>query len=126
MSKPVSPARAKKVNSRLQRFRAEPTAPLAGHAVILVDDGLASGFTLLTAIAAVQHAKPERLWVAVPTGHGDSVQRIAAAVDALYCANVRTTHGFAVADAYEHWSNISEDDAFELLRAARRPDGTVH
>lgn len=115
-----------KVNSRLRRFRAEPAAALAGHAVILVDDGLASGFTLLTAIAAVQHAQPARLWVAVPTGQGDSAQRIAAEVDALYCANVRTTHGFAVADAYERWSDVSEDDAFELLRAARRPDGTAH
>ena len=68
----------------------------------------------------MQHAQPARLWVAVPTGHGDSAQRIAAEVDALYCANVRTTHGFAVADAYERWSDVSEDDAFELLRAARR------
>ena len=107
-----------KVNSRLQRFCAKPAAALAGHGVILVDDGLASGFTLLTAIAAVQHAKPARLWVAVPTGHGDSAQRIAAAVDALYCANVRTTHGFAVADAYEHWSEVDEETALRILRRA--------
>lgn len=113
-----------KINNRLERLRTEPPAPIAGRAVMLVDDGLASGFTLLAAIAAVQHARPTRLLVAVPTGQGDSAQRIAAEVDALYCANVRTTRGFAVADAYEHWSDVSEDDALELLRAARRPHGT--
>jgi len=107
-----------KVRERLQRFSAGRAPQLAGRTVVLVDDGLASGFTLLTAVAAVRHAQPARLLVAVPTGHGESVQRVAAEVDALYCANVRASFAFAVADAYERWSDVSEDEALALWRAA--------
>ncbi len=110
-----------KVASRWQRFRAGRPPELTGHVAIVVDDGLASGFTLLTAIAAVRNGQPSRLIVAVPTGHGESVQRVAGEVDALYCANVRTSLAFAVADAYEHWSDVAEDEALALLRTAQQP-----
>lgn len=110
-----------KVANRLQHFRMGRPPELAGHVAIVVDDGLASGFTLLTAIAAVRNGQPSRLLVAVPTGHGESVQRIADEIDALYCANVRTAHAFAVADAYEHWSDVSEEEALALLRTAQQP-----
>lgn len=110
-----------KVRERVQRFGAGRAPALAGRAVILVDDGLASGFTLLTAVAAVRHGRPSRLLVAVPTGHGASVQRVVGEVDALYCANVRTALAFAVADAYEHWSDVSEDEALALLQMAQQP-----
>ncbi len=108
-----------KVHDRLQRFRAGHPLEPTGRVAIVVDDGLASGFTLLTAVAAVRHGKPSRLLVAVPTGHGESVQRVAGQVDALYCANVRTSLAFAVADAYEQWSDVSEDEALTLLRTAQ-------
>lgn len=110
-----------KVRDRVQRFRAGRPLALAGRTAIIVDDGLASGITLLTAVAAVRHGQPARLLVAVPTGHGESVQRVAGEVDALYCANVRTSLAFAVADAYEHWSDVSEDEALALLRVAQPP-----
>ncbi len=110
-----------KVRDRLQRFRMGRPPELTGHIAIVVDDGLASGFTLLTAIAAVRNGQPSRLLVAVPTGHGESVQRVAGEVDALYCANVRTSLAFAVADAYEQWSDVSEDEALTLLRTAQPP-----
>lgn len=110
-----------KVRDRLQRFRAGRPLELTGRVAVLVDDGLASGVTLLTAVAALRNGKPARLVVAVPTGHGESVQRVAGEVDALYCANVRTSLAFAVADAYEQWSDVSEDEALALLRAAQQP-----
>jgi predicted phosphoribosyltransferase len=110
-----------KVRDRVQRFRAGRPLDVAGRVAIVVDDGLASGFTLLTAVAAVRNGQPSRLIVAVPTGHGESAQRIAGEVDALYCANVRTSPAFAVADAYEQWSDVSEDEALALLRTAQQP-----
>ncbi len=108
-----------KVQDRVQRFHAGRPPDIAGRVAVLVDDGLASGFTLLTAVAAVRNGQPARLLVAVPTGHGESLQRVAGEVDALYCANVRTSFAFAVADAYEHWADVSEDEALTLLQAAQ-------
>ena len=54
--------------------------------------------------------------VAVPTGHIRALTGLAPSVRAVHCANVRTGQSFAVADAYEHWSDVSEEEATRVLR----------
>jgi predicted phosphoribosyltransferase len=90
---------------------------LKRRAVILVDDGLASGFTLRTAVDALHRLEAGRVIVAVPTGHADAVARIAASVEALYCPNVRQGLSFAVADAYEQWTDVSEATIADVMQA---------
>lgn len=105
-----------KVIDREERYHAVIQArDLAGHNVILVDDGLASGFTLRVAIASIRTRKVRSVMVAVPTGHSASVERVAPDCDRLYCANVREGMRFAVADAYEKWTDVSEDEVISLL-----------
>ena len=110
-----------KVERRVRRFRGDAPLPsLSGRPVILVDDGLASGFTMLVAIAAVRAAGADEVLVAVPTGHTDTVRRVAHAADAVYCANVRSAAQFAVADAYAEWRDVGEDEAIHRLGTGRR------
>lgn len=106
-----------KVEQRLRRLRgARPMPELAQRTVVLVDDGMATGFTLLTALAALRRAAAAaRLIAAVPTGHAEAVNRLAAHVEALYCANVREGSRYAVADAYTDWQEVGEDTAMHLL-----------
>lgn len=92
---------------------------IAGAAVVLVDDGLASGFTLRAAIAALRTAGATSISVAVPTAHESSARIIADLLDAFYCPNVRAGYRFAVADAYEQWSDVDEETARILLAAHR-------
>jgi len=113
----VAETRAK-VARRSRSFPADPA--LAGAEVVLVDDGLASGFTLRAAVEAVRGAGAARVVVAVPTGSLRSVSDLAERVDAVVCANVRTGARFAVADAYERWCDVPEAEAAALLR---RPSG---
>ncbi len=87
---------------------------------ILVDDGLASGFTMQVAVEALLKRSSSRVVVAVPTGPTHTVRRIAAEVNSIYCANIRSGITFAVADAYKHWSDVTEQEAlaaFERLHA---------
>jgi putative phosphoribosyl transferase len=88
---------------------------LTNRAVILVDDGLASGFTLRVAIESAKSQKAKHIAVAVPTGHSASVEQVATECDWLYCANVREGMRFAVADAYHQWTDVSESDVAKLL-----------
>ncbi len=105
-----------KVRRRIKLFRKDaPMPPLSGRPVVLVDDGLASGFTMLVAIEAVSKAGASLVVVTVPTGHSQAVERIAAKVDRVYCANVRSGWSFAVADAYEQWSDVTEEEALSWL-----------
>jgi predicted phosphoribosyltransferase len=106
-----------KVLRRAKRFRGDrPFPDLAKRQAILVDDGLASGFTMLKAVEALRKAGAQHLCVAVPTGHGSSLPRMASEVEALYCANIRSGFSFAVADAYEAWTDVTEEEAIAIYR----------
>ncbi len=106
-------AARRKVQRRVARFGSPPD--LAGRQVILIDDGLAAGSTLRAAIGAVKKSAAESIIIAVPTGHYQSVLAIAAEVDKLYCPNIRSGPRYAVAEAYEYWSDVSEDEVADLL-----------
>jgi putative phosphoribosyl transferase len=117
---------SQKVAKRVKALRGEGTwRGFSGRPAILVDDGLASGFTMLVAIEALKKAGVGSLNVAVPTGHESSIVRIASEVDTLYCANIRGGLSFAVADAYAKWSDVGEDEVVSLLTELRRPGEPV-
>jgi putative phosphoribosyl transferase len=107
-----------KVARRIRLLRGDrPFPPLAGRTVILVDDGLASGFTMRAAVQAVTKAQAEHVIVAVPTASQAAVDALRNAVEAIYCPNIRGGHYFAVADAYRRWSDVDEAEAASILRS---------
>jgi predicted phosphoribosyltransferase len=106
-----------KVERRVKKFRGDrPWPEFSGRTAILVDDGLASGFTLLVAVEAVRRLGSGKIVIAVPTGSADRVRKVAREVDALYCANIREGWGFAVAEAYQRWFDLEEEEAARLYR----------
>ena len=107
--------RAKVVRRVASLRKGRPMPELLAHEVIVVDDGLASGFTMLAAVAALRQAGARELIVAVPTGHEDSVRSLAEKVDIVCCPNIRSGRSFAVASAYQRWSDISEAEAEQIL-----------
>jgi predicted phosphoribosyltransferase len=111
----IAEARAK-VERRMLRLRGARALPgVAGRPVILVDDGIAAGSTMRTAIAALRKLKPAEIAVAVPTAHERALEAIAKLADRVCCANVRGGFSFAVADAYEIWRDLTEDEIAAML-----------
>ena len=107
-----------KVARRVKQLCGDRHLPnLTRRTVILVDDGLASGFTMHTAVDALHHLAAGKVIVAVPTGHAEGVTRIAAIVDSLYCPNIRQGVSFAVADAYEQWRDVNEATVAGIMQA---------
>ncbi len=110
-----------KVARRVAALRGETAQPdPAAHDLVVVDDGLASGFTMLVAVAALTRVGARSLTVAVPTGHARAVRRVAKEVQTLCCANLRSGTPFAVASAYRYWTDVSEAEALEVLQQSRR------
>jgi putative phosphoribosyl transferase len=109
-----------KVSRRMETFRGHHPLPDLRRPVILVDDGIASGFTLLTAVEALRKAGSEEVIVAVPTAHEESLARILEQVDVIYCPNRRGGWSFAVADAYDHWRDVGEQEVVDLLEDFHR------
>jgi predicted phosphoribosyltransferase len=110
-----------KVARRVRRFRGDqPWPQLKGRTAILVDDGLASGFTMLTAVEAVRRLQAEKIVIAVPTGSADRIRKVSRQVEALYCANIREGWSFSVAEAYQRWFDLEEEEAVRMFQEYQR------
>jgi putative phosphoribosyl transferase len=91
-------------------------APVAGRTVIVVDDGVATGSTMLAALAAVHAQRPERLVVAVPVGAAATLRQLRAHADEVVCG--LTPEPFhAVGQAYDDFRQIDDGEVRRLLAA---------
>lgn len=109
-------ATRERVARRVRTLRGDrPLPDLAAVPAVLVDDGLASGYTMKVAVEALRKGGASAVHVAVPTGHLDAVERVALAVDSVFCPNVRGGRSFAVAAAYRSWADVSEDEVRAIL-----------
>jgi putative phosphoribosyl transferase len=104
------------LRQREQRLRGgKPYGRLEGLTVILVDDGLASGYTMRAALGFLKAQGAQHLIVAVPTASAPTVDALLPMVDVLYCLNVRAGFPFAVAEAYENWYDVTEEEVLAEL-----------
>jgi len=112
----AAPVRAE-LRARNTLFREDrPFPALAGRTVMLVDDGLASGSTMLAGVRLVLRRQPAETVIAVPTAPRRTVERLALEVGRIICPNIRSGPIFAVASAYRNWYDLSRQEVQELLR----------
>ncbi|MEM0212480.1 MAG: phosphoribosyltransferase family protein [Candidatus Methanomethylicia archaeon] len=100
-------------NKILRCGRAYPN--LNDKTVILVDDGIAAGYTMNAAIKFARKRGSKKIYIAVPTGCARSVIKISKLVDEILCLNLRDELFYAVADAYKFWRDLSDEDLKEIL-----------
>jgi putative phosphoribosyl transferase len=85
-----------------------------GRTVLLVDDGLATGSTMLAAIQALRARGPRRIIAAIPVAARESLQRVRAAADEVVC--LQTPSPFVAIGAwYERFPQLDNDDVRRLL-----------
>ena len=100
------------------RYRAErPTLELRGRTSILVDDGLATGATMLAAIQALRQLAPARIVVAVPVAPPSTCRELQGVADEVICATTREPFR-AVGLAYRDFAQTSDEEVSELLSSA--------
>jgi putative phosphoribosyl transferase len=113
----------KELEERQALFRGKKPFPdLSGKTAILVDDGLASGYTMMASVYSVKNMGAKEIVIAVPTAPTETIKKIDPMVDEIYCPNVRDRIFFAVADAYEHWYDLSRTEVLDLLAEKVRID----
>jgi predicted phosphoribosyltransferase len=105
------------IKKRDQLFRQErPLPSLKDKTIIVVDDGLASGYTMLAAIKFIKKKSPQKVIVGVPTGSGGTVDFVLSFVDELVCLNVRNKFPYAVADAYRNWHDLTDEEVLSIIK----------
>ncbi|MGZ6662384.1 MAG: erythromycin esterase family protein [Solirubrobacteraceae bacterium] len=111
----------RELERRERAFRGErPPPDLAGRTVILVDDGLATGATMLAAVRAVKLDDPARVVVAVPVADPEVCRALGAEVDDIVCLQTPNRLG-AVGAWYDDFSQTADEDVRDLLRRSHRP-----
>lgn len=107
---------AEVISKREKFFRGGKPFPTVNNKhVIIIDDGLASGYTMLSAIRFLKKRFPAIIIAAIPTGHDRAINIIKAEVEEIVCLNVRAGFSFAVADAYRNWYDLTDHEVIEIL-----------
>lgn len=106
-----------RVTLRQERFGQYGQLPaVRQRTVIVIDDGLATGLTMLATVRALRLEGAVRLIVAAPTGHDASARRLADEADRICIPNLRSGGPFAVADAYRQWRDVEEAEVIGYLK----------
>jgi putative phosphoribosyl transferase len=110
----------RELERRERLYRGARPAPLLHQrTVVLVDDGLATGATMFTAVSLARQQDPARIVVAVPVGAPDTCAALAAEVDELVCLNTPASFR-AVGQWYLHFDQTSDEEVQDLLALAWR------
>ncbi len=106
---------------RERAFRGDrPPTPIAGCTVVLVDDGLATGSTMLAAVAAARVASAARVVVAVPVAPRDTCRTLSQHADEVVCLSTPARFR-AVGDWYDDFSQVDDEEVRRLLGPAPAP-----
>ena len=93
-----------------------PLATVSGQIVIAIDDGLASGFTMLATVESLRKRQPKKIIVAVPVASASAHKRISKVADEVVTMMISTSQLFAVADFYQYWHDLGENEVMQCLK----------
>ena len=103
------------LNRREQAYRGgRPVADPHGKTVIVVDDGIATGASMLAAVRALRASSPESIVVAVPVGPQSVCKLLAQEADDVVCATMPNDFE-AVGQVFIDFHQVSDDEVRELL-----------
>jgi predicted phosphoribosyltransferase len=112
-------AQREEVARRIAVYRTgRPLPDLTGRTAIVVDDGIATGATLVAALRAARVLAPARLVAAVPVASPEGVARLAAEADEVVCLSAPAAF-HAVGQFYDDFRQVEDDEVIALLVSGR-------
>lgn len=120
LSKSQIQRQAEEVRAEIERrsalFRRRlPRQNVQGKIAIITDDGLASGFTMMAAVASIQRRKANSIVVAIPVASGNAFDLVKPVVSELIALVVARLPEFAVASFYREWHDLNDAETMKYI-----------
>lgn len=118
----------RKVRSEIKRRRemflgGKALQPVEGKTVIIADDGIATGLTMIAAIDEIKKRKPKRLVIAIPVTPYDTAQRLMSMVDELVSLDIDPNYRGAVGAYYEDFTQVEDSEVISILKSFENKGG---
>jgi putative phosphoribosyl transferase len=108
------------IDRRLRAFRGDRPPPrIRGRTVIVVDDGIATGYTFRAALTGLRRQQPARLIAATPVGPPDCVASLRPLADEVVCLETPEPF-FAVDIWYEEFAQATDEEVAAILQESWR------
>ena len=101
---------------RMQFKSGKQSATVQGRITIVVDDGLATGATMIAALHAIRAREPAKLICAVPVAPLDTLDRVSQLADEVICLQVPDNFR-SVGQFYRHFPQVEEEEVIRILSA---------
>jgi putative phosphoribosyl transferase len=128
LTKQIIELHAEAVKAEIRRRQSAYRAVLAassveGNTAIIVDDGLASGYTMMAAIESARRQGAQRLVAAAPVASSHAWELVKSVADEVISPVVSYRYPFAVAAFYRHWHDLTDEEVISELERFLRNDG---
>lgn len=106
----------KKIRERERSFLGGRFPDVKDKVVLVVDDGIATGQTVLAGVEYLKRKGARKVIVAVPVCHSESLKRLSSHADEIHCYHVSEESHFAVALFYRDFRQVEDEEVKELLK----------
>lgn len=96
-----------------------PLGVVNAKTAIIIDDGLASGFTMMAAMESVRRRQPKEIVVAVPAASATALRKLKKVADKVVTVAIGTMPRFYIADFYRYWYDLSDSEVIQCLKEWR-------
>ncbi len=104
------------IRRRMHLYRGDrPLPDVAGRTAVVVDDGIATGATMIAALRAVRAMHPQQVVAGIPVAPPDSAQRLRGEADDIVCLHTPFMF-YAVGQFYDDFAQTTDDEVIALLR----------
>ncbi|MEM1575333.1 MAG: phosphoribosyltransferase [Nitrososphaerota archaeon] len=109
----------KEIERRLIKYKGSTIEPnVENKIVIIVDDGIATGATMIAAIVSIRKKKPLKIVVAIPVAPPESLEKIKEYADEIVCLQTPEPF-FAIGQFYERFEQLEDEEVIDLLNRSK-------